>query len=84
MTDGAKTIRAALLARIESRVGQGHSLRSVATGAGVDYGGLYRFRESGGTLNVSITTAERLAAYFGLKLTQEQERANNGEGSTPL
>lgn len=67
----AELLRAALAKRKES-------LRTIATGAGVNHVSILRFTQ--GKQSLSLEVADKLAAYFGIELRQGKGKAK-GKGA---
>ena len=65
----AELLKAALAKRKES-------LRTIAAGAGVNHVSILRFAQ--GKQSLSLDVADKLARYFGIKVTRPPRRAKKG------
>jgi hypothetical protein len=75
-------IEEALRIALDKAIAEGKSLYQIAADAGVDYASLHRFANKT-RLDIRISTAEKLLAYFELKIVPESDSRTAPKKSPP-
>jgi hypothetical protein len=75
-------IEEALRIALDKAIAEGRSLYQIASEAGVDYASLHRFANKT-RLDIRISTAEKLLAYFELKIVPNGNAAKKSATKKP-